>query len=125
TKELQRQLHFQKKVSVLMQLWKARWASRTTLILQTMPSGNIKKHNEKRNDHLWTQRAGKDLELIRRSSRWTPAPRCSWRPWLGSSRWGMLFENASAGEWTIVCLRTYGFHVTPQSPVGKLVCVLA
>ncbi|MFM7983694.1 MAG: hypothetical protein ACKPKO_30660, partial [Candidatus Fonsibacter sp.] len=89
----------------------------------------VQKHHQARrtrNGHIWKQRVGKDL--ARRSPN-IVAVDPGTTVFVETSGWElafwMLFENASAGEWTIVCLRTSGFHVTPRNPVGRLVFVLA
>ena len=110
-----------------MQLWTARWASRATLVLQTVPSRNIRKHDENVMQSFGKQRVGKDQ--ARRSPK-IIAVGPGTTVFVETSAWelalgGTLFENTSASEWTIVCSRTSGFQVTPRNPVGKHKCELA
>ena len=91
-----------------------------------MPSKKQLDARRKRNAKFWKQRAGKD-QARRNPKIMAVCPgttvfveTSAWEPALG-----MLFENAGAGKWTIVCLLTSGLHVTERSPMGKHMCVLA
>ena len=56
---------------------------------------------------------------VRRSWRWAPAPRCLWRPRLGSSRWGMLCREHRCKRVDDCVLADVWVSRDPAKPNGK------